>query len=141
MEEVPSLPPPDASSLPGQQPPRPPRRLSTRVSRPFQLYDERGHPINPRSREFARAMRRAQNDVLSVVGVCVRDIPKPETARYAPRFEPDPKLLDLVDTESIYGLAIRAFSLLTQHMGTWWLGSLSERLLVCMIIWMALIAG
>ena len=36
-----------------------------------QQYDSNGYPVNPSSRSFARRSRRAQNDVLSTVGVCV----------------------------------------------------------------------
>ena len=36
-----------------------------------QQYDYRGHPENQASRAAARRSRRAQNDVLSTVGVCV----------------------------------------------------------------------
>ena len=36
-----------------------------------QLYNIRGHPENPGSRTNARRARRAQNDVLATVGVCV----------------------------------------------------------------------
>lgn len=37
----------------------------------IQRYDYRGHPENQASRAAARRSRRAQNDVLSTVGVCV----------------------------------------------------------------------
>ena len=36
-----------------------------------QHYDVRGHPENSPSRSAARRSRRAQNDVLATVGVCV----------------------------------------------------------------------
>ncbi|MCJ1253134.1 hypothetical protein MMC24_000941 [Lignoscripta atroalba] len=36
-----------------------------------QHYDVRGHPENTESRDVARRSRRAQNDVLSTIGVCV----------------------------------------------------------------------
>jgi hypothetical protein len=35
-----------------------------------QQYDTRGHPENRESRQLARRARRAQNDVLSTIGVC-----------------------------------------------------------------------
>lgn len=38
----------------------------------IQLYDQRGHPQNPRSRALAKALRNAQNDVLSAIGVVER---------------------------------------------------------------------
>lgn len=37
-----------------------------------QQYDRQGHPENFVSRELVRQSRRAQNDVLTTVGVCVR---------------------------------------------------------------------
>ena len=36
-----------------------------------QHYDTRGHPENRSSRSLARRARRAQNDILTTVGVCV----------------------------------------------------------------------
>ena len=36
-----------------------------------QHYDSRGHPENRTSRSLARRSRRAQNDILTTVGVCV----------------------------------------------------------------------
>lgn len=36
-----------------------------------QCYDTRGHPENRGSRSHARRSRRAQNDILTTVGVCV----------------------------------------------------------------------
>src|SRR4051812_2885260 len=42
---------------------------------PPQQYDEHGHPINPASRAYGRAMRAAQNDILAAVGVVVRNAP------------------------------------------------------------------
>ena len=41
------------------------------ISSYVQQYDYRGHPENQASRASARRSRRAQNDVLSTVGVCV----------------------------------------------------------------------
>ncbi len=37
----------------------------------MQQYDRRGHPENLESRTLLRQSRRAQNDVLATVGVCV----------------------------------------------------------------------
>src|SRR5690242_3371920 len=34
-----------------------------------QRYNERGHPFNPESRAYGRAIRSAANDVLSVIGI------------------------------------------------------------------------
>ncbi|USP79719.1 hypothetical protein yc1106_06993 [Curvularia clavata] len=38
----------------------------------IQLYDERGNPINPRSHQYGKKLRGAQNDVLASVGVVER---------------------------------------------------------------------
>lgn len=37
----------------------------------MQSYDLRGHPENRTSRANARRLRRAQNDILTTIGVCV----------------------------------------------------------------------
>ena len=45
--------------------------ITTSASNYHQRYDGSGYPENPESRALSRQSRRAQNDVLATVGVCV----------------------------------------------------------------------
>lgn len=90
-----------------------------------QLYDERGNPINPRSREYGKISRNAQNDVLAAVGVVER------------RQSPDDGLpgsyeerLDELDVEDTIGLVLGATFTLSQNLCTWWIGTIRDRILV-----------
>lgn len=95
-----------------------------------QLFNDRGHPANLTSREFSRSMRRAQNEILSIVGVCVRDIPKPHDTQVNTTFEPDMLLIQRTALESMYGLIIRLAGAVLHCSITWWIDSLRQRLLV-----------
>ena len=95
-----------------------------------QLFDERGHPVNPRSREFSQSMRRAQNEILSIVGVCVRDIPKPQDAQTTPRFEFNVELIQRTSQENWYGLVLRLIGAAVQCSCLWWIDWFRQRLLV-----------
>ncbi|KAL5121821.1 hypothetical protein ACEQ8H_000036 [Pleosporales sp. CAS-2024a] len=89
-----------------------------------QLYDERGNPMNPRSREYGNKFRNAQNDVLAAVGVVERR-PSPNQAipgSYEAR-------LDALDVEDSIGLVLGATFTLSQHLCTWWIGTLRDRIL------------
>ncbi|KAH4272049.1 hypothetical protein HBI24_035540 [Parastagonospora nodorum] len=90
----------------------------------LQLYDERGNPINPRSREYGKKFRNAQNDVLAAVGVVER------------RQSPDDGLpgsyeerLDELDVEDTVGLVLGATFTLSQNLCTWWIGTIRDRIL------------
>ncbi|KAI4909667.1 uncharacterized protein J4E92_010585 [Alternaria infectoria] len=50
----------------------PPRYHEATANSYVQLYDERGSPINPRSHQYGKKLRGAQNDVLASVGVVER---------------------------------------------------------------------
>ena len=95
-----------------------------------QLFDERGHPTNLTSREFSRSMRRAQNEILSVVGVCVRDISKPHDTQMSSSFEPDTGIIQRTARENMYGLMIQVAGAVMHCSITWWIDSLRQRLLV-----------
>ncbi|KAF2499220.1 hypothetical protein BU16DRAFT_614675 [Lophium mytilinum] len=93
-----------------------------------QRYDERGHPVNPASREHGRILREAQNDVLAAIGVVER--------RALPMSEEDVQLLcrkiDILDTmesENNAGDLVAAVSTLADVLCTWWIGSLRDRIL------------
>ncbi|KAF2842763.1 hypothetical protein M501DRAFT_1012160 [Patellaria atrata CBS 101060] len=97
-----------------------------------QLYDERGHPVNPRARAYARAMREAQNDVLAAVGVVVRNNQQNQEreriAENALPSEEDRKTLVNALNENRAGVIItESFSLL-RFLCTFWSFSLGNRI-------------
>ncbi|CAO2648829.1 Nn.00g097780.m01.CDS01 [Neocucurbitaria sp. VM-36] len=90
----------------------------------IQLYDERGNPINPRSREYGKKLRDSQNDVLASVGVVERRRSPSEglPGSYAEH-------LLLLEAEDTVGNAIALTSTLTENLCTWWLGTIRDRVL------------
>lgn len=91
----------------------------------IQLYDERGNPINPRSREYGKKLRNAQNDVLAAVGVVERRRSPSEGLPGANKQQ-----LDRPDDEDAAGDAIGATLTLTENVCTWWIGTIRNRVLV-----------
>ncbi|KAF1943409.1 hypothetical protein EJ02DRAFT_133062 [Clathrospora elynae] len=89
-----------------------------------QLYDERGNPINPRSRDYGRKLRRAQNDVLASVGVVER---RPSPNEGLPVATQD--RFDLLEAEDTVGNAVALTTTLTENLCTWWIGSTRDRIL------------
>lgn len=97
-----------------------------------QQYDARGYPENSASRALARASRRAQNDILSAVGVCVgvgkdgkpRAVPK-DTSQ-ARRIEREN--VNAVRQENEIGLFIAAADNGLLHMATNFAAGLRNRL-------------
>jgi hypothetical protein len=94
----------------------------------IQLYDERGNPINPRSREYGKKFRNAQNDVLAAVGVVERRRSPSDAlpGSYAER-------LDELDFEDTLGSVLGATVNLTENLCTWWIGTIRDRILVSII--------
>jgi hypothetical protein len=103
----------------------PSRYQEATVNNYIQLYDERGNPINPRSNDYAKKLRSAQNDVLASVGVL-------EKRRSLTEGLPGPndERLGLLEAEDTVGNAIALTSTLTENLCTWWVGIIRERLLV-----------
>lgn len=102
----------------------PQRYLEATANNYTQLYDERGNPINPRSREYGKKLRSAQNDVLASVGVVQR------------RHSPAPGLpgsyedrLERLEAEDSVGNFISLTAELTENLCTWWIGSIRARIL------------
>ncbi|KAF2474794.1 uncharacterized protein BDR25DRAFT_214690 [Lindgomyces ingoldianus] len=89
-----------------------------------QLYDERGHPINPRAREHGRRFREAQNDVLAAIGVVERRRSPSEGLPGAYELR-----IEQLENEESAGNAIAFASRLAENLCTWWLGSLRDRIL------------
>ncbi|KAI9755421.1 MAG: hypothetical protein M4579_004278, partial [Chaenotheca gracillima] len=116
----------------GQEQPPTQRRRREASSRPRQIYDSRGHPINPESRMISRRSRRAQNDVLSTVGVCVAtkysttsgDEEAEQRAYYRDRRQE----LKSVKSENELGLILKTMDLGILFLATWWILGLRYRL-------------
>lgn len=91
----------------------------------MQLYDERGNPINPRSQQYGRKLRSAQNDVLASVGVVERrrssshGLPGSSEERF-----------ELLEAEDTVGNAVALVTTLTENLCTWWIGTVGDRILV-----------
>ncbi|KAF1836820.1 hypothetical protein BDW02DRAFT_577723 [Decorospora gaudefroyi] len=102
----------------------PPRYHEATANNYTQLYDERGNPINPRSHDYAKKLRAAQNDVLASVGVLERRRSPAEglPGRSEERFE-------LLDAEEWTGIVFTFTNVLTEKLCIWWIGSIRDRLL------------
>ncbi|KAF2034742.1 hypothetical protein EK21DRAFT_55945 [Setomelanomma holmii] len=102
----------------------PPRYQDFTGNNYVQLYDERGNPINPRSREYGKKFRNAQNDVLAAVGVVERQRSPSDAlpGSYADRLEE-------LDFEDTVGSLLGATLTLTENLCTWWIGSIRDRVL------------
>lgn len=74
-------------------------------------------------------MRRAQNDVLAAVGVCIRN--SPQSALHD-SFSSGSKP-DVTEEEDTYGYLITAVRLSIDYAATWWASNLADRVLVCML--------
>ncbi|KAI1588604.1 hypothetical protein PtrEW7m1_000440 [Pyrenophora tritici-repentis] len=90
----------------------------------IQLYDERGNPINPRSQQYGRKLRSAQNDVLASVGVVERrrssshGLPGSSEERF-----------ELLEAEDTVGNGVALVTTLTENLCTWWIGTIGDRIL------------
>lgn len=133
-EEEPASPPdrqPDQTLLVDVDAPSPDSPNSFR-----QRYNQRGYPINPDSRALSRTSRRAQNDVLSTVGICVgvhedgRPAAAPFTIAKASNFEA--AKIDEVRNENEIGLIMSAASQGAFFFSIWWIAGLRNRIQVCL---------
>ncbi|KAI4951466.1 hypothetical protein J4E91_004176 [Alternaria rosae] len=96
----------------------PPRYHEATANSYVQLYDERGNPINPRSHQYGKKLRGAQNDVLASVGVVER---RHAPAGAFPGSSHD--RLELLEAEDTVGNAIALATTLTENLCTWWIGT------------------
>lgn len=94
-----------------------------------QAYDERGHPINPRSREHGRVLREAQNDVLAAIGVVERRL-STSSLEDLPSLKRRIERLERLETEDSVGNTIALVFALSENISTWWVGCLRDRILV-----------
>ena len=98
-----------------------------------QQFDSRGHPVNESSERADKALRRAQNEVLRVVGV-VRSKHDTDTKLARRHDLSDDELVDLVKLENFVGLAMREIFALGLDFGSWWAISFRSRLVVSQVL-------
>ena len=91
----------------------------------MQLYDERGNPINPRSHQYGKKLRGAQNDVLASVGVVER---RRSPAEGLPGSSEE--RLQLLEAEDTMGNAVALATTFAENICTWWIGTIGDRVLV-----------
>ncbi|KAJ6193525.1 hypothetical protein J3E72DRAFT_251964 [Bipolaris maydis] len=90
----------------------------------MQLYDERGNPINPRSHQYGKKLRGAQNDVLASVGVVER---RRSPAEGLPGSSEE--RLQLLEAEDTMGNAVALATTFAENICTWWIGTIRDRVL------------
>lgn len=99
-----------------------------------QRYNRRGYPINPESRAFGRTSRRAQNDVLSTVGICVGTLEdgRPVDAALALSIisKEDKDRIELIRKENETGLILSAATEGLLFLSIWCISSLRKRIQV-----------
>ena len=101
-----------------------------------QQYDDRGHPEFPASRQHDRASRRAMNDVLATVGVCigVKADGNRKSVKDRSRATVDQVKVDDVSTENSIGLMVDSIDLVFISLARMALLGLSYRLQVSELI-------
>lgn len=106
------------------------------ITRPgyIQQYDRRGHPENLASRALLRQSRRAQNDVLATVGVCV-GLDENGTAVRPEVHQKESDINNRIKVESVMrenevGLLLVAADIGLFFVGTFWVLGLRQRLQV-----------
>jgi hypothetical protein len=116
--------PPRYAQLESSHAPLPPAYTHATANNYVQLYDDRGNPINPRSHQYGRSLRDAQNDVLASVGVVERRrSPQPALpASYNARLEE-------LEAEDTAGNVLALTSTIAENAGTWWIGAIRDRIL------------
>ena len=80
--------------------------------------------MNPESKQFGRELRRAKNDVLSMMGVVVSG----EDGKLG--LSNDQRKIDLITTENDYGLFMATLDQVLVFLGSWWTSSLAGRVQV-----------
>lgn len=87
-----------------------------------QHYDERGHPINPKSKVLGRGLRRAKNDILSTMGIVVSG----EGGNAI--VSKEQQKVNQISVENDYGTILNTLDQTLVFLGTWWTTSLTNRI-------------
>ncbi len=99
-----------------------------------QQYNIRGHAENPVSRQAARRLRRAQNDVLSTIGVCVSIDENGEIKSNLnpanPRARAEKKITQATASENESGYHATTYDEILYKLATGWTYNLRRRLMV-----------
>jgi hypothetical protein len=94
-----------------------------------QIYNERGHPINEETGKADRRLRRAQNEVLKVVGV-VRSRHEKESQNLRQQGLSNDEITDMLDNEQLTGVLMRVLTSPSTELASWWIVSLRARFMV-----------
>lgn len=108
-----------------------------RTYRYEQQYDGRGYPQNAASRELTRQSRRAMNDVLATVGVCVGVDAHGQKITINDRGRPsfDRAKIDSITTENEIGLVLDSADMMLVSLARMFTVGFRQRLQVCERFW------
>lgn len=98
----------------------------------LQQYDRRGHPENPTSRALNRQSRRAINDVLATVGVCI-NVSTPGVSISTINEDKhafDRSRINAIQNENSSGLLLNSADTISFTLAAWWAESFRQRLQV-----------
>lgn len=90
----------------------------------IQQYDQRGHPVNPESKQFGRQLRRAKNDILSTMGIVVSG----EDGNLG--MANDQQKMNIIASENDWGLIMATMDQVLAFLSSWWTTSLAGRVQV-----------
>ena len=93
-----------------------------------QRFDDRGHPVNKTSDSADRRLRRAQNEVLKVIGV-VEAEGNPVRRDPWKVMSPD-EVVDMIQWENVAGICIQELEFVPIELASWWISSFRNRLMV-----------
>lgn len=98
-----------------------------------QQYDKKGYPVNKASRELSRESRRAMNDVLTTVGVCVEVDADGQKMTMNDRKRPsfDNTIVESVRKENELGLIVDDIDMMLVSLSDMFTIGLRQRLQVC----------
>lgn len=98
-----------------------------------QQYDSKGYPVNNASRSLSRESRRAMNDVLATVGVCVGIGADGEKVTMNDRNKPsfDNTVVDSVRVENELGLMVDSIDIMLVSLSNMFTIGMRQRLQVC----------
>lgn len=104
-----------------------------RTYRYEQQYDGRGYPQNAASRELTRQSRRAMNDILATVGVCVGVDADGQKITINDRSRPsfNRAKIDSITTENEIGLVLDSADMMLVSLARMFTIGIRQRLQVC----------
>jgi hypothetical protein len=109
-----------------------PHAFDTNAPSYVQQFNESGRPINPESTRDERRLRRAQNEILQVVGV-TRSRHAREQQRLRSDKPSEAEIVELLEDENSLGSLLRTVWTIPMDLSVWWLVSHRYRLLVSLL--------